>query len=487
MAKIYIKTVGHTRTFDVVNMCLLFWPGSKILDQNKTDADILVLSKVFDDNGIQKAYARIRYNHRYYSATRPVISSAHDDILLAVKQSLYIAGNKATSILPPWGTLTGIRPMSVYEKAVARYGEEAVDSVFERDYFVSSPKRKILNNIYTFRKDVYYDGVNNDASLYVSIPFCPSKCTYCSFVSSAIERVRKLIDPYLELLKNEIAQKIDLLNEFNIDISTVYVGGGTPGTLAAEQIDDLLGFIFSRLKKPLKEFCFEIGRPETVTKEKLEVLKKYPVDRLCINCQTLNDNVLLKIGRKHTAKEFLDAFKLAKTYGFSSINVDYIAGLPEETLESHISSLQQGILLDAENITVHTLSIKRASTWETPGKLYDPASDTVSNMLLTGYELLEKNGYYPYYIYRQKSTLSNGENIGYAKQGSICKYNIYMMEDVHTVVGCGAGASTKIIHNDNGRIDRFVNTKYPQEYLKYPQKLTESLCDIRQCLKGNNE
>lgn len=485
MAKIYVHATGHKKVFDVINTALLFWPGSKIFEYDKTGCDVFVYSKLDELTNGYRVQAKVRYNHRAYTCQRTFHLDSDEEILRFIKQTLFIACHKATGICPPWGILTGIRPMSVYEKLEARSPGRAGE-ILERDYFVSKPKRKILDTIFSFRKSVYYDGVQEDTSLYISIPFCPSKCSYCSFVSSAVEKVKKLIDPYLDQLMWEMEQKIDLINEAKRDISTVYVGGGTPGILSAEQIDRLLTLLFSKLKKPLKEFCFEMGRPETVTAEKLTVLKKYPVDRLCINCQTLNDTVLENVGRRHTAQQFIDACKLAKQFGFDCINVDFIAGLPEEAVQSHIDSLQQVIDLGVENITVHSLSIKKASTWQRPDDLYDPKSDRVAQMLAVGYDRLNESGYSPYYIYRQKSTLSNGENIGYAKDGFIGKYNIYMMEDVHTVFGCGAGASTKIIHNDIGRIDRFVNTKYPQEYLKYPEKLEEQLEAIRENLKGKN-
>lgn len=482
MANIYVCASGHEKRFDVINVLLLFWPGSKIFDKRTKDCDVFVTSRFEKD----KFTARIRYRHKTFTCTKSAAIEDSAAQLKLIKQTLFLACKRATGICPPWGILTGIRPMSVYEKLCRQYPVDKVGDVLEGDYYVSNEKRNVLDAIYRFRQSVYYDGVENDASLYVAIPFCPSKCSYCSFVSSSIERVHNLIEPYLTQLHLEISQKIDLLCEFGKTISTVYIGGGTPGVLSADQIDDLLTLIRSKIPYPLKEFCFELGRPETVTAQKLQVLQKHNVDRLCINCQTLNDDVLNAVGRRHTAKQFMDACTLALQYGFDSINVDFIAGLPDESIDSHQESVKKAASLGVNNITIHCLSIKRASTWTTPQNLYDPSSDAVAQMVRSDYDFLAQNGYYPYYIYRQKNTVSNGENIGYAKEGYIGKYNIYMMEDVHSVIGCGAGASTKIIHNDDGRIDRFVNTKYPQEYLKYPEKLKLSIEEIRENLKGSN-
>ncbi len=481
MANIYVRASGHQKVFDVINVALLFWPGSRIFEQKDLTCNILIHSSLVEKDGRHTAMAVVRFNGRRFFCQRTYRTDEH---LRFIKLTLFFACQKATGICPPWGILTGIRPMSVYEK-LEKANPGTASDVLRRDYLVSDEKCNALDAIYDFRKSVYYDGVREQVSLYVSIPFCPSKCTYCSFVSASVERVKKLVEPYLELLLQEIEQKIDLIYHFQKEIATVYVGGGTPGILSAEQIDRLLGMIFSKLKAPLREFCFEIGRPEMVTADKLAVLRKYPVDRLCINCQTLDDAVLQSVNRRHTAQDFIDACELAFSYGFNCINVDLIAGLPGEDVDGHISSLNRVIELGVQNITIHSLSIKKASTWQQTDTLYDPRADRVSRMLSQGYSILSAAQYKPYYIYRQKSTLSNGENIGYSVDGFIGKYNIYMMEDVHSVFGCGAGASTKIIHNNIGRIDRFVNTKYPQEYLKFPQKLNEQLAQIFENLEGN--
>lgn len=483
MHSIYVQTIEHEKAFDVINVMLLFWPGSKISDC-PGNADIKLVSAIQKiSNEKYKISARIRCQNSYFTCQRTKIAKNDNDLLRHIKQTVFLAAQKATGICPPWGIMTGIRPMSIYEKLETNYGKQ-VGEILENKFFVTKEKREILDQIFEFRKSVYYDGVANDVSLYVSIPFCPSKCAYCSFVSSSVEKVQHLISPYLTLLCEEIRQKINLIHSVGKRISTVYIGGGTPGILSAEQINILLSVIRSCITEPLKEFCFELGRPETVTAEKLTVLKKQGIDRICINCQTLNDEVLNIIGRRHTVKEFTDALTLAGDFKFNTINVDFIAGLPGENIQSHLSSIQKVIDFGVENITVHTLSIKRASTWNKPGKLYAPSSERASSMLSGGYKLLRSNDYFPYYIYRQKSTVSNGENIGYAKMGHIGMYNIYMMEDVHTVIGCGAGASTKIIHPDSGRIDRFVNTKYPQEYIKFSEKVQENTSKIFENLKG---
>lgn len=485
MANIYVSISGHNKHFDVVNMLLLFWPGSKIFENRTKECNVFTTSRIEEHNGCYRIIAKIRYNKKDYSCQRSTHNNCDENLIKLIKQTLFFAGNKATGVRPPWGILTGIRPMSVYEKLRALHSASKTDEILDHEYFLSKQKRLILSTIYDFRKPVYYQGVEEDASLYISIPFCPSKCYYCSFVSSAVEKVRKLIPPYLKQLHKEIAEKIDILYSSGKRISTIYIGGGTPGVLNEEQINDLLSLIRSKLKAPLHELCFELGRPETVTEGKLQILKKHGVDRLCINCQTLNDDVLEAVGRRHTAQQFIDACVMAQKYGFDGINVDFIAGLPDESINSHVESVQKAMDLNVENITIHCLSIKKANTWARPDDLYDPAADSVAQMVETDARRLSENGYYPYYIYRQKNTVSNGENIGYAKEGYIGKYNVYMMEDVHSVIGCGAGASTKIIHSDNGRIDRFVNTKYPQEYLKFPEKLQENIDAIRENLKGN--
>ena len=470
MATIHIRTIEHSFTFDVINVALLFWPGSKISQNRTKNCTVYICSEVRQKKNSVLCRASVQINRKRFTAQKTV---ALDTQLLApIKQTLFRAAQKATGICPPWGILTGIRPMHIFEKLAKENDLIAVDQILAEQFFLQPHKRALLQAIYQARQPAYYPGVGQDVSVYVSIPFCPSKCKYCSFVSSSVERVHHLIEPYICLLISEISAKLTAVRRAGLKIASVYVGGGTPGVLSAEQINVLLTEIGRHIDPiTLKEFCFEIGRPETVSAEKLEVLKKHGITRLCINCQSLNDTVLEVIGRRHTAAQFEQAFLLAKDAGFSEINVDFIAGLPGESAESHLSSVRRAIELGAENITVHTLCVKRASTWENREQILDPQSAVVEKMLEDGYKLLNEAGYRPYYIYRQKNTLANGENIGYAKNGKIGLYNIYMMEDVHTVIGCGAGASTKLLRN--GRIDRLYNMKYPLDYIEHPEKLEQ--------------
>jgi oxygen-independent coproporphyrinogen-3 oxidase len=239
----------------------------------------------------------------------------------------------------------------------------------------------------------------------------------------------------------------------------------------------------NQLSDSLEEFTFELGRPDTVTKEKLDVLKAMGVTRICINTQTTNDAVLKSVGRNHTREQYLSAVALTKSVGFDSINTDLIAGLPQETEESFAASLTDVLAAGVENITIHTLSIKRSSRLYGDGIYFDPANDHVQRMLDSAYKTLLNEGFIPYYMYRQKNTVSNGENIGFCRLDKICKYNLYMMEDLHTIAACGAGASSKIISGKDGRIERVINMKYPYEYINENERIAHNTAILKQKLE----
>lgn len=477
MAEILVYTLGHSHRFDVVNMALLFLPGSKIAEDAHRHTDVRLFSQKKElPDGKVFYYARLRFCGKTYSAQKKTVPCDDERDLMIIKQTVYRVFLRATGIRPPWGILTGIRPMAIYEKLIGRRDASETKRVLTHDYFLTEKKADLLAKIYRSRTPAYDIDPEQSVSLYISIPFCPSKCKYCSFVSSSVEKTKHLLEPYFTLLMQELSEKLELLHRAGKTISSVYIGGGTPGVLSAGQIRILTDLIRSNAPDR-KEFCFEIGRPETVTEEKLDVLSG-SADRLCINCQTLNDEVLNAVGRRHTAEEFIGAVRLAQRFSFQTINVDLIAGLPGESIDSHLDTLRSVISLGVENITVHTLSIKRASTWTSPDIMYDPKAEAVAKMLAEGYNILTENGYSPYYIYRQKSTLSNGENVGYSKPDHIGRYNIYMMEDVHSVIGVGAGASTKLISSSSGRIDRICNMKYPLDYLQHPEKIRQGTSEL---------
>lgn len=365
-----------------------------------------------------------------------------------------------------WGILTGIRPVKRVNKmlddGMSKHEiEEELSGVFLCDkdkidlaYKTALTQKKALKNMN-----------DNSFSLYVSIPFCPSRCSYCSFVSQSVENSIKLIPEYVDKLCEEISYTASKVCDKNLILDTIYFGGGTPTSLEAEQLEKIMKTISDSFDlSHLREYTVEAGRADTITREKLEVIKSCGADRISINPQTLNDSVLKAIDRRHTVKQFTDSFKLARKIGFNSINADLIAGLPTDTLDSFMKTIDELVCLNPENITVHTLSIKRAA-------FLNRKSDTVINnpaemMVEYASKRLFESGYNPYYLYRQKNMLENLENIGWAKQGKESLYNIYIMEENQSIIAVGAGASTKIVLND-GHLNRIFNYKFPLEYIKH--------------------
>ena len=306
-----------------------------------------------------------------------------------------------------------------------------------------------------------------DCSVYAGIPFCPSRCSYCSFVSRTVgdKSSRALVAPYVDCLCKELAATRAAADAAHLSIKTLYIGGGTPTSVNAQQLRQLMGTMAEQFDLPaLEEFTVEAGRPDCTDEEKLRIIKEYGATRISINPQTFSDEVLRNIGRRHTAQDILDCYRTARRVGHDNINMDLIAGLPGDTVEGFRHSLQTAIDLDPENITVHTLTLKRASNLVVEHRDADYADVAA---MVESCELLEKAGYRPYYLYRQKGTLQNLENVGWCKPGYECLYNIYIMEEVHTILSAGAGGSTKLVAPGarHGKIERIFNYKYPTEYI----------------------
>ena len=316
----------------------------------------------------------------------------------------------------------------------------------------------------------------NDISLYVGIPFCPTRCAYCSFVAQSVEKSFSLVEPYLEALFDEITAAGQLVRELGLNVKSFYMGGGTPTTLTADQMDRLL----SKLEQNfdfgnLAELTIEAGRPDTIDPEKLRVLRAHNTTRVSINPQTMEDNVLAAIGRRHTADDIRRAMEQVRAAGFPHVNMDLIAGLPEDTPEGFARSLDEVISMGADNITVHTLSLKKGSRIMLEGSRI-PGADEVAQMLDYADPTLRKHGFAPYYLYRQKYMSGSFENVGWTKPGGTGLYNIYIMEELHSILSLGAGGSTKMV--GGGQIRRAFNAKYPREYIDRPEKRRANLMDF---------
>lgn len=373
-----------------------------------------------------------------------------------------------TGINLGWGVLTGIRPVKLVHgyKAQGRADDE-IRAILRDKYLVTASKIELLMQTAQRESKILALSRRDSFSLYISIPFCPTRCNYCSFVSHAIEKANKLVPRYAELLIEEINYTAGIVKGLGLRLETIYFGGGTPTALSAQQLESVMravaeGFDFSHLR----EYTVEAGRPDTITREKLEVIKKLGATRISINPQTMNDSVLEAIGRRHTARQTVEALELAREVGHKSINMDIIAGLPTDTLESFKATLDEVIALSPENITLHTLSVKRAAALaDADAAAYRAQSDTVAQMLAYAAEGFKNARYSPYYLYRQKNTVDNMENVGYCKDGHEGLYNVYIMDETHSIAALGAGGVSKLRQPGGGLINRIFNYKYPYEYI----------------------
>ena len=384
----------------------------------------------------------------------------------ALKMAFYKAGTALLGQEPTWGALTGVRPVKLPTRAMKRgLTPEQAKAELEREYHVSPVRAQLALDCARASLAVDNSLRPNQVSVYIGIPFCPTRCAYCSFVSADVGRTLKMVEPYVEAMLTEIDATAAALEEAGLTIRSLYMGGGTPTTLSAEQMDRVL----TRCEEVLPldectEYTVEAGRPDTITREKLEVLKKHRIGRISINPQTLEDHVLAAIGRKHCAGDIEQAYALAREVGFDCINMDLIAGLPRDSVEGFRRSLDGVLALDPENVTVHTLALKKGSTLMERRDIM-PSGEDVARMLEYSLSALRGNGYEPYYLYRQKYMSGSLENVGWAKPGTDSLYNIVMMEELHTVVSIGGGGVTKLVDPAAGKIIRLPNPKYPHDYL----------------------
>ncbi|MBQ1437073.1 MAG: coproporphyrinogen dehydrogenase HemZ [Ruminococcus sp.] len=458
---LYVK--NNRFWFELENLTRLFFPNEKINVYKEFEATTppMIFSELSD-----KITVRVEINGFKRELCGEI---ANDDVKdeLTTVQLLYKLLREYSGIDQPWGLLTGVRPVKLFRKIIEEVGLDGAREKFEKEFFVSRKKTELAALTEENERRILSLSTPESFSLYVGIPFCPSRCSYCSFVMASVERARKLTEPYVQLLREEIKATAQAASRLGLRLESVYFGGGTPTTLSAEQLDMLLSEVNGSFDMShCREFTVEAGRPDTITKEKLFALKENKVDRISINPQTVSNEILREIGRRHTAEQFYEAFALARECGFDNINTDLIAGLPCDTVESFSHSLDEMLRLGAECITVHTLCMKRASTLTQDGTVLDRSiAESTAKMLEYAQKRLTDESYIPYYLYRQSRMAGNLENVGWSKKGFESLYNVFVMDETHTILACGSGGVTKLKNQSTDHLERIFNFKYPYEYI----------------------
>ena len=471
----------HTYQYETEKMLRVFFPSTKIAvtPSRNEEADFVCTSfaPLTEGATLMVSYTLLGKSGEMQKTVsfqeRCFDDSADDLYERRLVQMLYDLLLELTGYTPPWGILTGVRPAKLMLRLSQAYGEQAACSYFTSELRVSEEKTALALRVAKTETPITLQSQPRSFSLYVSIPFCPSRCSYCSFVSHSNEQAKKLIPGYVDLLSREIEATAAIVRQLDLHLESVYIGGGTPTALDAAHLKTVTDAVRAHFDVTSQtEFTIEAGRPDSVSDDKFDVIRQAGATRISINPQTFNDDVLCTIGRKHTSEQTKQALLMARRHGFDNINMDLIAGLPTDTVASFRNTLETTLSFHPENITVHTLAHKRASTLVT--KQLETGSVTAAGEMLSyAMQRLTQEGYMPYYMYRQSNCLGNLENVGWAKPSYACRYNIFMMEETHTVLAVGAGAVTKLRSPFSNDLERIFNHKYPYEYMNRFDELLE--------------
>lgn len=480
--KLPIILTGNNFKYEIEAITKIFIPAERFdFSHVKTDTEYLdeYISAEKDNLNLKVS---VKYSGKYEEGFFTAENDEQCEHELC--RLLFHILKKITGINAPWGIMTGIRPVKkAVELLESGIDENTAKKILAEKYEITQKKLDLAFDTARNQIPILHKIDKKAVSLYISIPFCPTRCSYCSFVSHSINQAFKLIPDYINCLCREIKIISDIIRESNINVDTIYFGGGTPTSVSAEQIEAVMKTVSESFDlKNIREYNFEAGRADTITEEKLRIIKKYGADRISVNPQTFNNEILKKIGRSHTAEDTINVYKTARKIGFSNINMDLIAGLPDETAESFKKSVDTAISLDPESITVHTLTLKRSGSLYESGKDYLLNKYNIEEMVDYSIKNLMEYGYNPYYLYRQKNTVDNLENVGYSKKGFESYYNIYIMDETQTILGAGSSASTKFVTPD-GKISRERNYKFPYEYISRFDELMKRKGDISEWLK----
>ena len=472
-----LTLIGHDDRYAVEQLLLSLFPEG---------STFRAVSKLSRGNTWITASAALTLDGKTVSAVKRLPSK--DETVRArrriLQQSMYLAAVQLLDKAPAWGALAGVRPTKITTKHLLEGGTPAsADRLLKDVYYVTPERRRLAVDCSLATVDAVATQDSRDLSVYVGIPFCPTRCSYCSFVSRTVGKKTELLEPYLKALAQELEVTGRLLAQSGRRVRTVYIGGGTPTTLNEAQMSRLLDQIYSAIDlSGCLEFTVEGGRPDTLDAGKLSAIARHGADRMSINPQTMNDAVLHACGRPHKGQDVIRAYSEAREAGFSAVNMDLIAGLPQDNYDSFCQSLNAVMALQPENITVHTLALKKgADLFERRAAL--PDMTDVSRMVAYSQKVLREAGYHPYYLYRQKYMSGSFENVGWSLPGKDCLYNIYMMEEIHTILSLGGGGMNKV-NLPNGKLTRFHNPKFPEQYIEMLPSVLAQKEELFQLMEG---
>lgn len=480
-----LRIFGHDFHYEAENLCRVYYPNEKINivydASGEEPKQITTVCEPIEGGNRITVEASIEGEIRRVQADVCASESElRDKSELKTAQLMFSVLSDITGYTPPWGVLTGVRPSKLMLRLIDSMGKDAAYGYFTEDLLVSKEKADLALTVAKAEEKIVNLSEKNSFSLYVSIPFCPTRCSYCSFVSHSVSNpsAKKLLPEYLEKLSEELEMTGRIAKELGLKLESIYFGGGTPGVLEASQLDRLLCSVENSFDmSALREYTVEIGRPDTVTPEKLRALKLHNVERISINPQTFNQKTLDIIGRKHSVEQSVKAYQLARAYDFRCINMDLIAGLPDESVDDFRASVDTAVSLGPENITVHTLALKRSSELNASGARVTGGNEAKAMLEYASAKLTPI--YSPYYMYRQSKCVGNLENVGWCTEGNECLYNVFMMEECHTVLAAGAGGVTKLCEPGGTNVERIFNYKYPYEYISGFDKITERKSGIK--------
>ncbi|MEF9935291.1 MAG: coproporphyrinogen dehydrogenase HemZ [Clostridium sp.] len=454
---IKIALIGHEFRYEAYTIASLFYEKKDIMFTSEEEADVLSIYN--EETHICSLI--IKGKDEYSTLT----SNTKKDIKIGIKSTLLQGLKKITGKEVPWGILVGIRPTKLYHDfKLEGLNDNSIRELLQYKYHLDSDKIELLIKV-AKAEEPFLSTKERSIGIYIGIPFCPTRCSYCSFTSNPLGTKGKMVDAYLDCLIKEIEYTANLIKEKNINVDTLYIGGGTPTALNEGQLERLLKTVSENINTVgIREYTIEAGRPDSITYEKLQIIKKYNADRISVNPQTMNDETLKKIGRIHTSQDTIDIFNMARELGFNNINMDMIIGLPGEGT-SHVKKTIQGIKqLKPESITIHTMAIKRASKLNE--QRYEGSCDESLEMYNIAVDGARDLNMIPYYMYRQKNMISPLENVGYSLEGMECIYNVQMIAENISIIGLGADSVSKAIYPKENRLERVANLKDLDEYIK---------------------